>query len=160
MARQELSGRESLKARVTLLAEQVACPMGMEIVLVEIKGAGRRSVVRIFVDKTEGITLNDCERFSKRLSVLLDVEDWIDFSYVLEVSSPGLDRPMVREADYRRFCGRKAKVRTRLPVEGQKNFKGTILGAAEGRIALEVAAGKQIEIELSNVDRANLVAEF
>ena len=160
MARQDLNWRESLEARVALLAEQVAGSMGMEVVLVEIKGGGRRSVVRAFIDKPEGVTLNDCERFSKRLSVLLDVEDWIDFSYVLEVSSPGLDRPMVKEADYRRFCGRRARVRTRLPVEGQRNFKGTILGVTEGRIALEVAAGKQIEIALSNVDKANLVAEF
>jgi ribosome maturation factor RimP len=162
MAQQDLNWQESLEARITILAEQVAASMGMEmeVVLVEIKGGGNRSIVRTFIDKPGGVSLNDCERFSKRLSILLDVEDWIPFSYILEVSSPGLNRPLIKEADYRRFAGQNAKVRTRLPVEGQRSFRGNVLGITEGHVGLEVASGKQIEIALSNIEKANLVAEI
>lgn len=152
--------QESLEARITALAEEVAASAGMEVVLVEIKGGGNRSIIRIFIDQPGGITLSDCERFSKRFSVLLDVEDWIPFSYVLEVSSPGLNRPLVKEADFRRFSGKKATVKTKNPVEGQKHFKGRILGVAEGKVGLEVATGRQVEIPIGDIAKANLVAEI
>jgi ribosome maturation factor RimP len=160
MAVSDLDQSQSLDARITELAEQVAASMGMEVVLVEIKGDGNRSVVRTYIDQPSGISLDDCERFSKRLSVLLDVEDWIPFSYILEVSSPGVNRPLVKEADFQRFCGRNAKVRTRLPFEGQRNFKGTIVGVTEGRLSLEVAPGKQIGIALVDIEKASLIAEL
>ena len=156
MVQLDLNQRESLEARITALAGQVAASMGMEIVLIEIKGSGNRSIVRTFIDQPGGISLNDCERFSKRLSVLLDVEDWIPFSYILEVSSPGLSRPLVKEADFGRFTGRNAKVRTRFPVEGQRNFKGEILGVVDSKLALEIAPGKKIEIALADIEKANL----
>jgi ribosome maturation factor RimP len=152
--------RESLAPRITALAEQVAASMGMEVVLVEIKGGGNRSIVRTFIDQPGGISLSDCERFSKRLAVLLDVEDWIPFSYVLEVSSPGLDRPLVKEADFVRFAGKSVKLRTRIPVEGQKNFKGRILGVNDGRLELEMTAGKQVEIAVKDIEKANLKVEI
>ena len=113
-----------------------------------------------FIDQPGGVTLDDCERFSKRFSVSLDVEDWIPFSYVLEVSSPGVNRPLVKEADFQRFCGKNIKVRTRDPIEGQKNFKGKIVGVTEGRLELEVAPGKQIEIALMDIEKANLMADL
>ncbi len=159
MVQTGLNQSESLEARITALAEQVAVSLGMEIVLAEIKGGGNRSVVRIYIDQPGGISLNDCERFSKRFSVLLDVEDWISFSYVLEVSSPGLDRPLVKEADFLRFCKKNAKIRTRVPFEGQRNFKGKIMGVTEGRLALEVTSGSQIEIALTAIEKASLVLE-
>lgn len=149
-----------MKTRIAELADQVAESMGMEVVLIEIKGDGNRSVVRAFIDQPSGISLDDCERFSKRFSVLLDVEDWIPFSYVLEVSSPGVNRPLVREADFQRFCGKNAKVCTRLPIEGQRNFKGKILGVAEGRLELEVAPGKQVGIALMDIEKASLAADL
>ena len=149
-----------MRSRITALAEQVAVALGMEVILVEIKGASGRSIVRTFIDQPGGISLDDCERFSKRLSVILDVEDWISFSYVLEVSSPGLDRPLVREKDFQRFAGKSARVRTRLPLEGQRNFRGRILGAEEGRVRLELAPGKQVEIAMAEVEKANLVIEI
>ncbi len=152
-------GREGLVARVTALAEQVAASMGMEVVLAEIKSGGR-SVIRVYIDKREGISLDDCERFSRHFSVVLDVEDCIPFSYVLEVSSPGLDRPLVREADFIRFAGKRARLRLRQPVDGQRNFKGLVLGASHGNVRLEVAPGKEIELALSQVERANLVVEI
>ena len=151
--------RESLVGSITALAEQVAASMGMEVVLVEIKGGGR-SVVRVYIDQVGGVSVDDCERFSKRFSVLLDVEDCVPFSYVLEVSSPGLDRPLVREADFQRFTGKQVKVRTSQPLQGQRNFRGRILGASGGNIRLELSPGQQVEMALSQIERANLVVEI
>jgi ribosome maturation factor RimP len=160
MAVLDLNQRQSLETRIIELAEQVAASMGMEVVLVEIKGEGSHSVVRAFIDQPGGISLDDCERFSRRLSVSLDVEDWIPFRYVLEVSSPGVNRPLVKDADFRRFSGKNAKVRTRLPIEGQSNFKGKIVGVTEGRLELEVAPGKKVEIALMDIEKANLIADL
>jgi ribosome maturation factor RimP len=160
MAMSDSDQRQSLVARITELAEQAATSMGMEVVLVEVKGDGGRSVVRVFVDQPGGISLDDCERFSRRFSVALDVEDWIPFSYVLEVSSPGVNRPLIKETDFRRFSGKETKVRTRVPIEGQKSFKGRIAGVSEGRVLLETAPGKQVGIALMDIEKANLVADL
>jgi ribosome maturation factor RimP len=156
----EIEKPDILAARVQACAEQLAESMGMEMVLVEIKGGSNRPIVRTYIDKSGGITLEDCERFSKRFSVLLDVEDWIPFSYTLEVSSPGLNRPLVKESDFQRFQGKIARIRTRAPMEGQRNFKGTILEAKEGAVALEVFPGKHVSIALAAIEKANLVAEI
>ena len=160
MAVSDMHQRQSLEKRVAELANQVADSLRMEVVLVEIKGDGNRSLVRTFIDQPAGISLDDCERFSRRLSVSLDVEDWIPFSYTLEVSSPGVNRPLVKESDFKRFCGQNAKVRTRLPFEGQRNFKGKIIGVTEGRLALDVAPGKQIGIALVDIEKASLAADL
>jgi ribosome maturation factor RimP len=160
MTQDESDTKESLEARIAALAEQTAAAIGMEVVLVEIMGGGNRSIVRVFIDQPGGVSLDDCERFSKRLSVLLDVEDWIPFSYVLEVSSPGLDRPLINEMDFQRFAGRNAKIRTRLPLEGQRNFKGKILRTGQGRVIIELGQGKQVEISMAEIEKANLVAEL
>ena len=160
MAVSDSNRRESLEKRITELAEQVAASMGMEVVLMEIKGDGNRSVVRTFIDQPGGISLDDCERFSRRLSVMLDVEDWIPSSYVLEVSSPGVNRPLVKESDFQRFTGKDAKVRTRLPLEGQRNFKGKIVGMTAGRLELEVAPGKRVGIALTDIEKANLIGDL
>lgn len=160
MAVPESDRKLSLETRITRLAEQVAASMGMEVILVEIKGDGNRSIVRTFIDQPSGITLDDCERFSKRLSVTLDVEDWIPFAYVLEVSSPGVNRPLVKESDFQRYCGKNAKVRTRLPLAGQSNFKGKIVSVTEGRITLEITPEKQVEIAVADIEKANLIADL
>jgi ribosome maturation factor RimP len=160
MAGSDLNQRQSLEMRVAELAEQVAASMGLEVVLVEIKGDGSRSIVRVYIDHPKGVKLDDCEQFSKRFSVSLDVEDWIPFSYTLEVSSPGVNRPLVKESDFKRFAGKEAKVRTRLPIGGQRNFKGRIAGVTDGRLELELAPGKQVEIALMDIEKANLIAEL
>jgi ribosome maturation factor RimP len=158
MAVSDLNQRQSLEMRISELAKQIAGSMGMELVLLEIKGDGNHSIVRVFIDKPGGISLDDCERLSRHLSVSLDVEDWIPFSYILEVSSPGVNRPLVSESDFQRFCGQDAKVRTRISFEGQRNFRGKIVGVTEGRLELEVAPGKQIGIALVDIEKANLIA--
>jgi ribosome maturation factor RimP len=160
MAGSDLNQRQSLEIRITELAEQVAASMGMEVVLVEVKGDGNHSIVRAYIDQPGGITLDDCQRFSKRFSVSLDVEDWIPFSYNLEVSSPGVNRPLVKESDFRRYAGKEAKVRTRLPVGGQRNFRGKIIGVTEGRLEMEIAPDKQVGIALVDIEKANLIAEL
>jgi ribosome maturation factor RimP len=160
MAVPDVNEKRSLEARITVLAEQVAASMGLEVVLVEIKGEGNGSIVRTYIDQPSGITLDDCERFSKRFSVLLDVEDWIPFRYVMEVSSPGINRPLVKEADYHRFCGKNAKVRTRLPIEGQRSFRGKLAEVNEGRLTLEVAQEKRVVIALTDIEKASLIADL
>jgi ribosome maturation factor RimP len=160
MAVSDSDQRRSLENRITELAEQVAASMGMEVVLVEIKGDENRSVVRAYIDKPAGVTLDDCEKYSKRFSVALDVEDWITFSYVLEVSSPGINRPLAKKADFERFIGKEAKVKTRRPVDGQRNFKGKISDVRENSIELEIVSGKRISIELMDIEKANLIGEI
>ena len=160
MAVSDLDQRQSLEIRITKLAEEVAASMKMEVVLVEVKGDANRSVVRAYIDQPGGVSLDDCERFSRSFSVALDVEDWIPFRYILEVSSPGVNRPLVRESDFQRFSGKDAKIRTRLPIEGQRNLRGKIVGVTEGRLELEVAPGKQIGIALTDIEKANLIGEL
>jgi ribosome maturation factor RimP len=155
-----MSERENLAARIQDFAEQLAASMGLEIVLVEIKGGGNRPIVRAYIDKPGGVSIADCERFSKRLSVLLDVEDWIPFSYTLEVSSPGLDRPLVKETDFQRFAGKSARMRTRNPIGGQRNFRGKILDAVSGKVGIEVAPGRRVDIEVGEIEKANLIIEI
>ena len=142
------------------MAEQVAASMEMEVVLVEIKGSGKRSVVRTFIDHPGGVSLDDCERFSRRLSISLDVEDWIPSSYTLEVSSPGINRPLVKESDFKRFCGKDATVRTRTPIDGRKNFRGRIADVAVGRLELEISPGDTVKIALMDIEKANLIGDL
>lgn len=160
MAVSDLNQRQSLTGRITELAEQLGASTGMEIVLVEVKGDENRAVVRVYIDQPDGVSLDDCERFSKRFSVLLDVEDWISFSYILEVSSPGIDRPLVKQSDFQRFSGKDARVRTRLPIEGRRNFRGRIVSAVDNRVELEIASGKRIGIALTDIEKANLIGDI
>lgn len=159
MARPEAEEEREWRSKIASLAERVAAATGTEVVLVELK-VGGRSVVRVFIDKPGGVSLADCERFSKRLSVMLDVEDFLPFRYTLEVSSPGLDRPLTREEDFRRFAGRKARVRLRASAAGRRILEGTILGAAGGRIRFELSSGEQVEVAVPDIERANLVVEI
>lgn len=159
MARPDAGEEGTWRSKIASLAERVAAATGTEVVLVELK-AGGRSVVRVFIDRPGGVSLADCERFSKRLSVMLDVEDFLPFSYVLEVSSPGLDRPLTREEDFRRFAGRKAKVRLRRGAAGRRSLQGKILGVERGRVRFELPSGDQVEVAVAEIERANLVIEI
>jgi ribosome maturation factor RimP len=152
--------QQSLKIQIMELAEKTASSMKMEVVLAEIKNEGGRAIIRVYLDKQTGITLEDCERFSKRFSATLDVEDFIPFTYVLEVSSPGVNRPLVKEADFRRFLGENARVRTSHPIEGQRNFKGRIVNVTEGRVTFESAPDKQVVIAAADIEKASLIADI
>ena len=134
--------------------------MKMEVVLVEIRNEGGRAIIRVYIDQPEGITLEDCERFSRRFSMAMDVDDFVPFAYILEASSPGVNRPLVRESDFQRFLGENARVRTRHPIEGQRNFKGRIVDVIEGRVTFKSAPDKQIVITVADIEKANLIADL
>jgi ribosome maturation factor RimP len=139
---------------VTKLVGTTLTGLGFELVDLEISGRG---LMRVLMDKPEGITLDDCESVSNQLTRLFMVEG-VSFDR-LEVSSPGLDRPLKKEADFVRFAGQKAQLKLRMPMAGRKNFVG-ILGAIEnGMMQLDVD-GVQVAIELSNIDKARLVPVF
>ena len=148
--------RAVLRDRIRLLAQQVIEGQGYELVEFELKGGGKQSTLRVFIDKPDGITHKDCELVSEQLGTVLDVEDLIPFSYTLEVSSPGLDRKLVKESDYTRFEGKLAKVQTRIPLQNQKTFKGRLRGLQDGKVLLELPKGNVMEIPLDVVQETRL----
>lgn len=130
--------------------------LGYELVDLELSNRGR--LIRLFIDKPNGVTVDDCVIVSNHVSRLLAVE--MDFDYDrLEVSSPGLDRPLRKEEDFRRFSGEKAQVKLRVPMDGRKNFAGVLRGAEGGVLSLEVD-GTVLAIDLANLDKARLVPNF
>ena len=146
--------------RIRQIADRVATSEGMEVVDVEFVGRGRNAVLRIFLDKPGGITLRDCEVVSHQVGAILDVEDLIETSYTLEVSSPGLDRRLVKPSDYERFAGRKIQVRLKAPHDGRRRFRGRLLGLENDGIRLETEEGPLVVLDPEEVERANLVVEF
>ena len=145
--------------RIREAAERVAHSEGMEVVEVEWK-VGKQRFLRVYIDKPEGISHRDCEVVSNQLSVILDVEDLVPGPrYVLEISSPGLDRKLTRPADFERFVGRLTRISTAEPVEGQRFFEGRLAGYAAEKVKLEVK-GRVIELPLAAIRKANLVVEF
>jgi ribosome maturation factor RimP len=127
----------------------------------ELPRSGGQSALKVYIDKPNGITLEDCRHVSEKVSVMLDVEDLISARYTLEVSSPGLDRPLLKEQDYVRFQGRRAKLRTRTAINGQRNFKGVLGHCQNGAVVLlEDDKKSPIEISLDNIQRANLLFEL
>ena len=119
--------------------------LGYELVELELKGSGNSSVIRIYVDKPEGISHSDCGLVSEQVGTVLDVEDVIPYKYTLEISSPGLDRKLVKESDFTRFEGKLAKVQTRIPLQHQKVFKGRLKGLRDGSVVLELPQGNLLE---------------
>src|SRR5262252_3080494 len=166
--------------RVRAIADRVAASSGLEVLDVEFLGGGKARMLRVFLDKPAagndpmaGVTHEDCANFSREFGTILDVEDVMPGSYTLEVSSPGLDRKLVKAADFTRFTGSRLKLMTRQPVDNNRHFEGRLEGFANGRLTLDLsvashksrkkmgdAAGKKIEIELANVEKANLVPEI
>jgi len=151
--------RPAITGRIEEIADRVALSEGMEVVEVEVKGGGRNQLVRISIDKPEGVTHADCERISQQVGTILDVEDVVPGHYTLEVSSPGLERKLLKPGDYERFLGKKAKVTLRAPVENQRHWEGTLAGFADGVISLD-AAGRQIRFPFEQVEKANLKFEW
>ena len=149
-------GKGAERDRVRQLAQQVIESQGYELVELELKGGGKHSVLRVFIDKPDGITHHDCELVSEQLGTVLDVEDLIPFSYTLEVSSPGLDRKLVKDSDYTRFEGKLAKIQTRIPLQNQKTFKGRLRGLQGSNILLELPKGNILEIPLDVVQESRL----
>jgi|SRR5215467_7338875 len=159
--------------RIQEIVDRVAVSSGLEVVDVELRGGGKARMLRIFIDKPGGVTHDDCSNFSREIGTIFDVEDAVPGgSYTLEVSSPGLDRKLTKPAEFERFSGSLVKLMTRNPINGTRHFEGRLEWLGEGRIGLELAgrkkskkqeaveAGAKVEIELANVEKANLVPEF
>jgi ribosome maturation factor RimP len=139
---------------VARLVETTVAGLGYELVDFEVSGRG---LMRVLLDQPSGISVTDCELVSNQLTRLFAVEG-VNYGR-LEVSSPGLDRPIKKEADFMRFCGKKAQLKLRLPLAGRKNFIGILGSLQDGVLQLDVD-GKQVLIELSNLDKAHLVPAF
>jgi ribosome maturation factor RimP len=166
------------------IAERVALSSGLEVVEIEVLGSGKHRTLRVFIDRPgaapaadrpDGVTHEDCSKFSREFGTIVDVEDAIPGgSYVLEVSSPGLDRKLTKAADFERFRGQRVKLMTREPVNDNRHFEGTLESFENGKLLLDLSAGKlnkkkirpkdgestQVEIEFRNVEKANLVPEI
>jgi ribosome maturation factor RimP len=154
--------REDVAAKIEEIAQRVAGSEGLEIVEVEIKGGGGvHRLVRIYIDKPEGVTHGDCELVSQQVGTILDVEDVLSGGrYKLEVSSPGVERKLIKPQDYQRFQGKKAKISLRDPVEGRRNWEGTLAGFSDGSVTLETEPGKTRNFPLEQVQKANLKFEW
>ncbi|WP_333607896.1 ribosome maturation factor RimP [Arsukibacterium sp.] len=126
---------------------------------VELLRAGRHTTLRIYIDHADGITVEDCALISREVSALLDVEDPIPTEYVLEVSSPGLDRPLFSEAHYQQAIGQRIEVKLAIPQDGRRRFKG-LLTALDGDMLVIEVDGKPYRLLLDNIDKANVVPVF
>lgn len=143
------------KAEIEKLLEPLCEQENAELVDLSYAKEGPRWVLRVFLDKPNGLTLDDCAYFSERIGALIDSAGAIDRAYVLEVSSPGLDRVIKKPKDFERFAGKTVRVRLRSPLGGQRNFKGVLKGMREGRVAVDCETGPR-EFELGEVDEARL----
>jgi ribosome maturation factor RimP len=153
-------GQNSIAERVQELAEQVAIDHGLELVHAEVAGPENKPIVRVFIDKPHGVTHDDCSEVSLHLGTILDVEDFIHASYTLEVSSPGLERGLYKRADYERFVGNDAKLKTRQPIGGQRNFRGRLLGVQENDLIFEDRTNGRVRIPLDIIAKANLEVDL
>ncbi len=140
------------------LLEPTVVRLGYELSDLELRLGGKGGLVRVFIDKPEGIGLADCERVSEAVSALLDVEDPVPGHYDLEVSSPGLDRKLTKVEHFQRFTGETVKVKMRFPIEGRRRFRGKLVSVDEDRILVEVD-GESHTLELAAIDTARLVPD-
>jgi len=150
-----------LDPRIQEIIERVTAREGLELVHAEMAG-GRQAILRIYIDKPGGVTLDDCATVSDQVGVILDVEDLIPHQYTLEVASPGLDRGLYKPSDYERFAGHSAHIKLSEPLAGQRNFHGTLIGLdREGEMAalLEDETGQRHRLPLAKITRANVELE-
>ena len=156
-----LTKQEGTLDHVRSAAERVTADRGFELVDVEIHKPGRGQIVRLFVDKPGGIGLDDLQSVSEEVSAILDAEDPIEDSYTLEVSSPGLDRPLKTEADYQRFVGRLAKLSSYELVDGRRHWTGRIVSCEDGVVTLSLEEeGAEARIPCARIAHGRLEVEF
>ena len=146
----------SVAERIYEIAEQAAIDHGLELVHTEVAGPENSPIVRVFIDKPGGVTHQDCSGVSTQIGTVLDVEDFIHAAYTLEVSSPGLERGLYKPADYERFTGRSAKIKTRVAIGSQRNFRGTVGGVAGDQVVFDDRTSGRLEIPFESIAKANL----
>ncbi|MDJ0949633.1 MAG: ribosome maturation factor RimP [Alphaproteobacteria bacterium] len=149
----------ALERRVAELVEPMLTGMGYELVRVRMSAGGGRTL-QIMAERADrsSMTVDDCADISRAVSALIDVEDPITGAYDLEVSSPGIDRPLVRPRDFERFAGYEAKIETRAPVDGRRRFRGRLLGLADERVRIRLADGSgEVALAVDMIEKAKLV---
>lgn len=154
--------KDDIVEKVRALAAPVVAQEGLELVEVELGGPGGHTILRLFIDKQGGVTLEDCSNVSRIVSAVLDVEDPLEGKYELEVSSPGLDRPLRTPEHFAKYAGQKARVRTYGPIpecENRKTFVGTLRGYAEGKVEIDVD-GKLFQVPHGQISKANIEPVF
>jgi len=147
--------------RVFSTINPVVVDMGYELLGIEYVASGKHSVLRLYIDCEEGVGVNDCETVSRQVSSIMDVEDPISGQYNLEVSSPGIERPLFVIAHYQRFLGHDVRLRTYRPIEGKRNFTGSIgsVGETNNTIELVTELGP-VTVDIGLIEKANLIAHF
>lgn len=151
--------RQAIVSKIEEIAQRVGRSEGIEIVEIELKGGGRHQVLKISIDKPEGVSHADCELVSHQVGAILDVEDVVPGSYTLEVSSPGVERKLLKPEDYQRFQGKKAKIVLREPLENRRHWEGVLTGIRDGEIELETGGGP-LRFRFDQVEKANLKFEW
>jgi ribosome maturation factor RimP len=147
-----------MKNRLFDLLEPVAVGLGYELIEIEFGSAGRNSVVRVYIDRTDGagVGLDDCERVSRAIGAVLEAEDPIGHEYQLEVSSPGFDRPLRTAAHFARYAGSEARIELAAPIEGRRRFRGLLGAVADGSVMIEVDR-REWKLPLAGISKARLV---
>lgn len=145
--------------RLTSLIEPLVESLGYELVLLEFSPQGNSALLRLYIDAEAGVTLGDCESVSREVAAMLDVEDPIRTPYQLEVSSPGLDRPLTKPSHFERFTGHKARVELTVPLNGQRRFVGRICGTAADAVRLAADKG-EVDLAFAVIARARLVPDY
>lgn len=151
--------RQEIAQQVAMLAEPIAGRYGLEVVDVELIGSGRHQILRVLVDRDGGAGVEDCARVSEALSRELDLYDLLAESYHLEVASPGLDRALRHPRDFVRFSGRTVAVTAMAPIEGQRRFRGRLLGLVNGRVSVRLEDGRDVRLAPDEIAQARLVIE-
>src|SRR5437763_2862323 len=146
----------SVADRIREIAEQAAIDHGLELVHTEIAGPENSPILRVFIDKPGGVTHDDCSDVSTQIGTVLDVEDFIHAAYTLEVSSPGIERGLYKVADYERFTGSAAKLKTRVAIGNQRNFRGRIIGVEGNSVVFEDRTSGRVTIPFDSIAKANL----
>ncbi|HYM00704.1 MAG TPA: ribosome maturation factor RimP [Blastocatellia bacterium] len=149
-----------LSESVNKLIERVAARENLELVHWDLLGPSGKQILRIYIDKPGGVSLDDCEKVSNEVGVLLDMEDLIPSSYTLEVSSPGVERGLYKLADYERFAGNRVRVKTAEPIDGQRNFHGKLEGVSNNKVILQEDRVGHIEIAYEKIVKANIEYNF
>jgi len=148
-----------LRDRLVALIEPALLALGYELVLLEYSPGIKTASLRLFIDAESGVDLGDCEKVSREVAALLDVEDPIEKAYQLEVSSPGLDRPLTKPEHYLRFTGEKIRVQTLVPINGRKKFVGPVIGLEQRTLLLKQDA-ETVRIPLADIEKARLVPDY
>ncbi len=150
---------EEIQVNVIELVEPVINDLGIDLVDIDLKKMGGKALLRVYIESEAGVTIDDCERVSREVEAVLDVEDPIPYSYVLEVSSPGLDRPLKKPEDFIRFKGHMVRVVTREPIGKQTFFSGSLAEATDRDILLRLPKDREVNIKYDNISSARLELE-